>query len=1276
MLNGFGKQIKRKRRRKQKPRLVKIDPKQLASADAALPAVDFGPSNVVPIGGEKKAKRRVQWETVLARARHQATLRRLDGKIGAPQDVFKPYIPPPRVLPEGQTPLAMDSATTTAAAISWAQQTNIYWTEGLVFPGYAYLSELTLRPEYRVMSQVIATEMTRKWITFQSTADEEISEEQDAGPDDDNPSFGPGAEGEEEKSDLDPNAEPTDDPGDEVDDGGLNKLLAGDDAIMPVDPIAEATAPHHAELMKIKVAEAKQKFSGQQTSAEKDHRAAKLAGGMEDSKADRIKELEAEFDRLGVRDMFYKLAEYDGWFGRVHLFIDIDKNWGDNTPDEDGKDKPPFGQKDDEGGEDDEDKQESVAKDEVITREPPRRPSSKQVGPLALDDQAEMQMDIGDGQDDVSAAKVQKGWLKRLAVIEPLWTYPQNYESSDPLKAEWYNPSMWFVMGKRVHASRLLTFVGRPVPDILKPAYGFGGLSLNQIARPYVDNWLQTRQSVNDIIHAFSVMVLMTDMGSQLQASDQSMPGEGSDLFARLDMFNLLRDNRGVFAIDKEGEDFKNIAVPLSTLDQLQAQAQEHMASVSRIPLVKLLGISPHGLNASSEGELKAFYDTIAAFQEQFFRPNLTKVMHFAMLNLWGEVDDEITFKFEPLEELNAKEQAEMRKIEAETDDILVNGANALHPEEVRKRVASDPESPYADIDVADAPDAPDDDASPLNLHGTAPFGGKGGQGGPPTPPPGMPQPPGIAGPGGAQASPGEPGQSDKPPPGGKGASPFGDSAAIIGDSQGLLRSQKDSYAGLQEERNQSPISPGTGFDAEWKESDHPRVKGGPHAGEFGQGGGSSPGGAGPAPGAPGQVKPIGSGQYAGMYETKGASPKENHALTVSKVLAKPAQKGIHYRRLLAALIKEAPGFGGQSAIDPLKKRLGEALGMTHASLQAAGKFDEAKKVAAQAGKLGLGGSFLQASGEAKAKAPVTPQLPPPSAPAATPKAAAEPPAKTPFYKIEMQVAKLEAAGTLPKPTEGEIAAAKKTTPFYPVPADAEGKALVKPFNDKYEGKAITDPKDLAAKVAEYKALKIRVHEAETTASNVAAQKEAEKYATPEMKEHYHVLAGIMGGGKEAANYISHAENKLKSAGWSGKMNGAEAAHIIAYSSSHYGPVNSELRKGSLTEKQYLYAKALDSALQKLPAYKGVTYRKTDINNPADVDKYQVGKIVAERAFTSTSKNQGTWSGQYRYVITGKSGRDIQPISSHASESEVLFPMNTHFKVTKRQGNEIHMEEV
>ena len=82
--------------------------------------------------------------------------------------------------------------------------------------------------------------------------------------------------------------------------------------------------------------------------------------------------------------------------------------------------------------------------------------------------------------------------------------------------ADWYKPSNWFVMGKGISATRLLTFVGREVPDILKPAYSFGGLALSQMCRPYVENWINTRQAVADIVKAYSIFVLSTKMTDAL----------------------------------------------------------------------------------------------------------------------------------------------------------------------------------------------------------------------------------------------------------------------------------------------------------------------------------------------------------------------------------------------------------------------------------------------------------------------------------------------------------------------------------------------------------------------------------------------------------------------------------------------------------------------------------------------------------------------------------------------------------------------------------------
>lgn len=295
------------------------------------------------------------------------------------------------------------------------------------------------------------------------------------------------------------------------------------------------------------------------------------------------------------------------------------------------------------------------------------------------------------------AIKVAKGSLKGLRLIEPLWTYPNKYNSNDPLDPNFYRPETWYVMGKEVNSTRFLSFNSRPMPDILKPAYMFGGISLIQMMWLCVDNWLRTRQSVSDIIHAFSTFVLMTDLGQAMT------PGDADALAARAEMFNVGRDNLGLMIVDKTKEDFKNVSAPLSGLDKLQAQSQEHMAAVAGAPLVVLFGISPSGLNATAEPELLVFESKIAGDQERVGTPNMRKLLEVVQMSLFGSIDPDIGWTWTPLRELDEEKLANVRKVKAE-----VAGSNIDHgitsAEEERRVLAADEDSPYASLNVEEIP--------------------------------------------------------------------------------------------------------------------------------------------------------------------------------------------------------------------------------------------------------------------------------------------------------------------------------------------------------------------------------------------------------------------------------------------------------------------------------------------------------------------------------------------------------------------------------------------
>jgi hypothetical protein len=302
----------------------------------------------------------------------------------------------------------------------------------------------------------------------------------------------------------------------------------------------------------------------------------------------------------------------------------------------------------------------------------------------------------------IDAAKIPRGGLKGFRNIEAMWSYPGQYNSNDPLRPDYFKPEVWYVNSKTVHRSRLLTMISREMPDILKPAYSFRGLSLSQMAKPYVDNWLRTRQSVSDITHSFSVVTVLSNLSGQLGGDPWDT------IWSRVDEFNALRDNRGAFVLDKDSEDLKIEAAPLGTLDALQAQAQEQLCSVSQTPSVKLLGIQPAGLNASSDGEIRVFYDMIHACQEHLFNDALRTMLRVIMLHLWGKIDEDIDFKWVPLWQLDEAAEASVRKTDADTAAVYIE-AGVLDPHDERTRLASDKNGSWAGLDPDDLPKPPED---------------------------------------------------------------------------------------------------------------------------------------------------------------------------------------------------------------------------------------------------------------------------------------------------------------------------------------------------------------------------------------------------------------------------------------------------------------------------------------------------------------------------------------------------------------------------------------
>ena len=132
------------------------------------------------------------------------------------------------------------------------------------------------------------------------------------------------------------------------------------------------------------------------------------------------------------------------------------------------------------------------------------------------------------------------------------------------------------------------------------------------------------------------------------------------------------------------------------------------------------------------------------------------------------------------------------------------------------------------------------------------------------------------------------------------------------------------------------------------------------------------------------------------------------------------------------------------------------------------------------------------------------------------------------------------------------------------------------------------------------------------------------------------------------------------------KLSKKESLAIIGYTGSFYKQLNRALRNGDVTPKVSRYEALLNSALNKMPPFKGVTYRTIDKLSKKDLSRYLVGAIVTESFFVSSSELEKVngFSGKVQFIINGKNGRKIADLSLYPHEKEVLFKSKSRFIVT------------
>jgi len=228
---------------------------------------------------------------------------------------------------------------------------------------------------------------------------------------------------------------------------------------------------------------------------------------------------------------------------------------------------------------------------------------------------------------------------------------------------------------KMVHHSRILPFFGDPAPRhgaTIDMETRFWGTSALQSAWDRLADYDGITASVANLMYELIISIYKFEGLGRLLSQKG---GEGS-LQNRVEIINLTKSIiNGVILDANEGYE-RNVA-SLTGIPEIIDRFMMALSGVSRIPVTRLFGRSPAGMNSTGQSDMDTYYDSIKANQKNDLQPQLQTLVDL-LATAYGVAGDDHAIKFNPLTQVSPKEKAETNKLDAEAFKTLTDGLNTM----------------------------------------------------------------------------------------------------------------------------------------------------------------------------------------------------------------------------------------------------------------------------------------------------------------------------------------------------------------------------------------------------------------------------------------------------------------------------------------------------------------------------------------------------------------------------------------------------------------------
>lgn len=295
-------------------------------------------------------------------------------------------------------------------------------------------------------------------------------------------------------------------------------------------------------------------------------------------------------------------------------------------------------------------------------------------------------------------------------VFEPRELQPATWYT-DPLHEKYGTPETYrvvaitsggagFALTTTIHESRLIIFPGvmvsREYPQVETWGWGDSRLTLiRSVLRDFHLTWASVAALLADFSQGVFKYRGLTDM--LVKKQDEIVK-------KKMALMDYSRSTMQALTIDAD-DDFERKSTPMSGAPEVLVNFTSRLAAAANMPVTKLMGVSPAGLNATGDSDTRGWYETVAEEQEadrELFEHAVRLVLLSKSGPTNGQEPKNWSLEFAPLWAPSAKEQAETRLIVAQTDQILVDTQQATGDELALSHFGGEEFSPDVHIDFAE----------------------------------------------------------------------------------------------------------------------------------------------------------------------------------------------------------------------------------------------------------------------------------------------------------------------------------------------------------------------------------------------------------------------------------------------------------------------------------------------------------------------------------------------------------------------------------------------